>query len=116
MTARALQELGYEVLEADGSHQALDTLQRQDRRIDLLLTDVVLPGMDGPELAHRATELRPSLPVLFISGYTDEDIVRRGLIEGGHPFLQKPFTPEALGAEVAELLKHHRLSKTAEHA
>jgi DNA-binding response OmpR family regulator len=72
--------------------------------------------MDGPELARRATELRPTLPVLFISGYTDEDIVRRGLIEAGHPFLQKPFTPEALGAEVAELLKHHRLSKTAGHA
>jgi two-component system cell cycle sensor histidine kinase/response regulator CckA len=113
MTARALQELGYEVLQADGSHQALETVKRRERRIDLLITDVVLPGMDGPELARRVTELRPKLPVLFISGYTDEDIVRRGLIEAGHPFLQKPFTPEALGVEVAELLKHHRLSKTA---
>jgi two-component system cell cycle sensor histidine kinase/response regulator CckA len=113
MTARALQELGYEVLQAEGSHQALELLEQPNREVDLLITDVVLPGMDGPELARRTTELRPSLPVLFISGYTDEDVVRRGLLEAGHPFLQKPFTPEALGAEVAELLKHHRLSKTA---
>jgi PAS domain S-box-containing protein len=116
MTARVLEELGYEVLEAEGSHRALELLEQRDRRVDLLITDVVLPGMDGPELARRATELKPRLPILFISGYTDEDIVRRGLIGTGQPFLQKPFTPEGLGAEVAALLKHHRLSETAGQA
>jgi two-component system cell cycle sensor histidine kinase/response regulator CckA len=62
--------------------------------------------MDGPELARRATELSPELRVLFISGYTDDEIVRRGLLQEGQPFLQKPFTPEALAAQVLELLKH----------
>ena len=61
--------------------------------------------MDGPELARRAKELRPELPVLFVSGYTDDEIVRRGLLEAGQPFLQKPFTPEALSHEVAGLLR-----------
>jgi two-component system, cell cycle sensor histidine kinase and response regulator CckA len=110
MTTRALQEFGYRVIEADGWDQALEAVERDHGGIALLITDVVLPGMDGPELARRVTELKPGLPVLFISGYTDEDVVRRGLVEGGHPFLQKPFTPEALVSEVSELLKRRRLT------
>ncbi|HEX5574525.1 MAG TPA: response regulator, partial [Gemmatimonadales bacterium] len=78
---------------------------RDEGRVDLLITDVILHGMDGPELARRAKELRPELPVLFISGYTDDEIVRRGLLEAGEPFLQKPFTPEVLSREVAGLLR-----------
>jgi nitrogen-specific signal transduction histidine kinase/CheY-like chemotaxis protein len=105
MTSRALQEYGYGVVEASSGHQGLGIIERSDGGIDLLITDVLLPGMDGPELARRATELRPELPVLFLSGYTDDEIVRRGLLEQGQPFLQKPFTPEALAAEVAQLLK-----------
>jgi two-component system, cell cycle sensor histidine kinase and response regulator CckA len=105
MTSRALQEFGYGVVEATGGHQALGVLERKDTRIDLLITDVILPGMDGPELARRAVELTPSLPVLFISGYTDDEIVRRGLLQEGQPFLQKPFTPEALATQLTRLLK-----------
>jgi two-component system, cell cycle sensor histidine kinase and response regulator CckA len=60
--------------------------------------------MDGPELARRVTQFHPELPVLFISGYTDDEIVRRGLLQEGQPFLQKPFTPEALAAKVGALL------------
>jgi two-component system, cell cycle sensor histidine kinase and response regulator CckA len=104
MTSRALQELGYGVMEASGGHQALGILEREGG-IDLLITDVILHGMDGPELARRAKELRSELPVLFISGYTDDEMVRRGLLDAGQPFLQKPFTPEALSREVATLLK-----------
>jgi two-component system cell cycle sensor histidine kinase/response regulator CckA len=78
------------------------------------VTDVILPGMDGPELARRATELRPELPVLFISGYTDDEIVRRGLLQEGQPFLQKPFTPEALAAKVAMLLNEQGRPVAAE--
>jgi CheY-like chemotaxis protein len=104
ITSRSLQEYGYGVVEASGGHQALAVLERGDGRIDLLVTDVILPGMDGPELARRASELRPELPVLFVSGYTDDEIVRRGLLQEGQPFLQKPFTPEALAAKVGELL------------
>jgi CheY-like chemotaxis protein len=110
MTSRALQEYGYGVVEARGGHQALGVLERSEGTISLLITDVVLPGLDGPELARRATELVPELPVLFISGYTDDDIVRRGLLEAGQPFLQKPFTPEALIAEVAALLRRQHES------
>jgi PAS domain S-box-containing protein len=105
MTSRALQEFGYGVVEASGGHMALGVLERGDSRIDLLITDVILPGMDGPELARRAAELSPGLPVLFISGYTDDEIVRRGLLKEDQPFLQKPFTPEALAAQLTVLLK-----------
>jgi two-component system, cell cycle sensor histidine kinase and response regulator CckA len=105
MTSRVLQEYGYGVTEASGGHQALGILERSDGGIDLLITDVIMSGMDGPELARRATELVPELPVLYISGYTDDEMVRRGLLQAGQPFLQKPFTPEALASEVAELLK-----------
>jgi PAS domain S-box-containing protein len=108
MTSRSLQEFGYGVVEASGSHQALGILERGEGHIDLLVTDVVLPGMDGPELARRAAELRPDLPVLFMSGYTDDEILRRGLLKEGQPFLQKPFTPEALAAKVAALLNERR--------
>src|SRR4051812_10812470 len=105
MTSRALQEFGYGVIEASGGHQALGILERKDTPIELLITDVILPGMDGPELARRAVELTPNLPVLFISGYTDDEIVRRGLLQEGQPFLQKPFTPEALAVQLTRLLK-----------
>jgi CheY-like chemotaxis protein len=113
MTSRSLREYGYGVVEASGGHQALGVLERGDGRIDLLVTDVVLPGMDGPELARRAAELRPELPVLFISGYTDDEILRRGLLQEGQPFLQKPFTPEALAAKVAALLNEGRSAVAA---
>jgi CheY-like chemotaxis protein len=105
MTSRALQEFGFAVVEASGGHQALGILEGPDRAVDLLITDVILAGMDGPELARRAVELSPDLPVLFISGYTDDEIVRRGLLQEGQPFLQKPFTPEALAKQVTTLLK-----------
>jgi two-component system, cell cycle sensor histidine kinase and response regulator CckA len=115
MTSRALQEFGYGVIEASGGHQALGILEREGGRVDILITDVILPGMDGPELARRSAELRPELPVLFISGYTDAEMVRRGLLETGQPFLQKPFTPEAISREIARLLRKGELT-TGEHA
>ena len=95
---------GYDGVVAENGREALGVLERGER-IDLLVTDVILSGMDGPELARRAVGLVPELPVLFMSGYTDDEIVRRGLLQAGQPFLQKPFTPEALASEVAELLK-----------
>jgi PAS domain S-box-containing protein len=107
MASRALQQYGYQVIEAGDGREALRLLEGSERPINLVVTDVVMPGMDGPELARRAQRLRPGLPVLFMSGYTDDEIVRRGLLEAGQPFLQKPYTPEALGEQVAELLKGH---------
>jgi two-component system cell cycle sensor histidine kinase/response regulator CckA len=105
MTSRVLQEYGYRVVVAGGAKEALALLGQRDEKVKLLVTDVVMPGMDGPELARQALALQPGLPVLFMSGYTDDEIVRRGLLQVGQPFLQKPFSPEALGREVAELLK-----------
>lgn len=105
MTSRALEEYGYRVVSASSGPEALTLMRQGDGPVRLLITDVIMPGMDGPELARRMLALRPGLPVLFMSGYTDDEIVRRGLLEAGQPFLQKPFTPERLGREVAELLK-----------
>jgi PAS domain S-box-containing protein len=110
MTSRVLQEYGYNVVEAGGGHQALELLERERGRFDLLVTDVILHGMDGPALARRVAEFRPDLPVLFISGYTDDEIVRRGLLMAGQPFLQKPFTPEGLGNAVSQLLQKGELT------
>jgi PAS domain S-box-containing protein len=115
MTSRVLQDYGFGVMEASGGHQALGVIERSDGSIDLLITDVILPGMDGAELARRATELQPQLGVLFISGYTDEEIVRRGLLDAGRPFLQKPFTPEALVTQIAEVMRQRGVSQPAGH-
>jgi two-component system, cell cycle sensor histidine kinase and response regulator CckA len=105
MASRSLEEYGYRVVSAGNGPEALALSQQGNGRVALLITDVIMPGMDGRELARRMLALRPGLPVLFMSGYTDDEIVRRGLLEAGQPFLQKPFTPEALGREVGELLK-----------
>lgn len=72
---------------------------------DLLLTDTVLPGMSGPELAARLGERWPGLRVLLVSGYTDDTVVRHGLVGSGHAFLQKPFSPGALARKVQEVLR-----------
>ena len=105
MASRALSEFGYNVLEAKDGGEALELLSRAESRVRLIVADVVMPGMDGPELARKALTLRPGLPVLFMSGYTDDEVVRRGLLDAGQPFLQKPFTPEALGEQVAGMLR-----------
>ena len=112
MTLRVLEEYGYGVMEAKDGEEALELLGRGDRRVRLMVVDVVMPGIDGPELARRAGALLPGLPVLFMSGYTDDEVVRRGLLDAGKPFLQKPFTPEALGEQVARMLGSRRAASS----
>jgi two-component system cell cycle sensor histidine kinase/response regulator CckA len=112
MASRALREHGFEVLEAADGPEALQLVQQHDGQLHLIVTDVVMPRMDGPELARCVAKQRPELPVLFMSGYTDDDVVRRGLLRAGQPFLQKPFTPEALVQQVAELLKRRGPNRT----
>ncbi|MFL5401343.1 MAG: PAS domain S-box protein [Gemmatimonadales bacterium] len=104
MTSRALKEHGYTVLEAGDGPEALRAVEQANGALDLIITDVIIPGLDGTELARRAAHVKPGLPILFMSGYTDDEIVRRGLLDAGQPFLQKPFTPDALVRRVAELL------------
>ena len=78
--------------------------ERHARPIHLLLTDVVMPQMSGPELAERLAARGPSMRVLCMSGYTDDSIVRHGVLERGMAFLQKPITPPSLTTKVREVL------------
>lgn len=87
-----LEENGYRVLEAANGEQATDIAQRHPDRIHLLVTDVVMPGMHGRALAESLASLRPGLEVLYMSGYTDDIIARRGVLEPGMRFIGKPFT------------------------
>jgi two-component system cell cycle sensor histidine kinase/response regulator CckA len=101
-----LSNCGYSVL-APGQVQEVGSMYRKyPGRIDLLLTDVVMPGISGRELARQMTALRPDMKVLYISGYTDNAIVSKGLLDPGIWFLQKPFTPATLAAKVREVLDH----------
>lgn len=95
MMKRSLEEAGYRVLDAASAEEALHLIQDKPE-ISLVLTDVVMPGGGGRELADRIIELRPGTSVLFTSGYTDGEVERRGLLRSEAAFLQKPFTPQAL--------------------
>jgi PAS domain S-box-containing protein len=101
---RILERHGYMVLETDSAIDGLAMAQRKDVVIHLLLTDVVMPQMSGRVLAERFSALHPEAKVIFMSGYTDDAIVRHGVLEAGTPYLQKPFTPFTLAAKVREVL------------
>ena len=99
-----LRASGYTVLEARNGAEALLLCERHQGPLDMLLTDVVMPRMSGRELAERLAPLRPELSVLFMSGYTDDAVIRHGVLAAGTAFLQKPFTPAALVLRVRETL------------
>jgi PAS domain S-box-containing protein len=99
-----LEEKGYTVLTADNPLDAFLLSQQHGGRIDLLITDVVMPGMNGKELQERITQVRPGIEVLFISGYTGEVIAKRGLLAEDTHFIQKPFTLRDLALKVREIL------------
>ncbi|HKW91896.1 MAG TPA: response regulator, partial [Methylomirabilota bacterium] len=99
-----LEMSGYVVLEARHGAEALEISHRHTGQIHLLVTDVVMPQMSGRELAQRLATLRPELKVLYMSGYTDDAIVRHGVLASGIAFLSKPFTPDALALKVREVL------------
>jgi PAS domain S-box-containing protein len=101
---RVLERSGYRVLPAGSGTEALEASQRHSGPIDLLLTDVVMPGMSGRELAQRLCGERPALRVLYMSGYTDDAIVQHGILEPGISFIQKPAASEALVLRVQEVL------------
>jgi len=100
-----LRERGYTVLEAGHGAAALDVARRHGGPIDLLLTDVVMPHMGGPELAERLGALQPSLKVIYMSGYTERAAVHRGMLDPDAAYLQKPVTIEAVARRVREVLE-----------
>ncbi|MBN9522360.1 PAS domain S-box protein [bacterium] len=104
LAARVLRTKGYHVVEAADGAAALATAARHPGPIDLLVTDVVMPRLGGRELAARLAETRPGLRVLYLSGYTDDAVVRHGVTEAQVAFLQKPFGPDALAGKVREVL------------
>jgi signal transduction histidine kinase/ActR/RegA family two-component response regulator len=101
---RVLARAGYNVLEARSGGEALAIAERHLDSIDLLMTDVVMPEMGGPELAAALKSRRPALRLLYMSGYTDDSMLRHGLLEGDVSFIQKPLTPDLLLRRVRETL------------
>jgi CheY-like chemotaxis protein len=100
----ALESTGYRVIEARGGAEALEAARAHAGGIDLVVTDVVMPEMSGRALAERLVLADPGLRVLYMSGYTDDAVMRHGIVESGVPFLQKPFSPLALARKVREVL------------
>jgi CheY-like chemotaxis protein len=99
-----LRRNGYQVIEARNAGEALLLCEKHSDPIHLLLSDVVMPQMSGPELAKRLAQVRPSMKILCMSGYTDDAVLRHGLVESGIAFLQKPFTSETLARKVRDVL------------
>jgi two-component system cell cycle sensor histidine kinase/response regulator CckA len=104
LTESILSQNGYKVLEARDGHEALRVCQEYPEPIHLLLTDVVMPGLSGRELAEQLALSHPKMKILYMSGYTDDTIIHHGLLEPGTAFLQKPFSPAALTHKLREVL------------
>jgi len=106
LAGRILSDLGYRVLVAASGAEALRLARQLEAPIDLLVADVVMPGMSGPELVERLAVMGHDLPVVYVSGHAEESILRHGASEPGTDFLPKPFTPAALARIVCDVLDH----------
>jgi two-component system cell cycle sensor histidine kinase/response regulator CckA len=107
LVCRTLRSQGYITLEAGHGAEALKLMETSEEPVDLVITDVVMPGMDGRELGRRLGQKWPHLPVLYISAYEVNDIFRRGSPRHSAPFLQKPFPMESLLNTVRDLIESH---------
>ena len=103
LTREYLETNGYTVIECADGHEALDLAGSHNGTIHLLMTDVVMPGINGRELADRVSRIRPEIKVLYMSGYTDQAVVHHGMLESGSVLLQKPFTMTTLAAKLSEM-------------
>lgn len=104
LTKRMLERLGYRILAADSPLEAITLAQRHQEPIDLLITDVILPELNGRDLANRLQEIFPGLKVLYMSGYTSNVVISRGVLEKDALLLQKPFSKAELAAKIREAL------------
>ena len=104
LAQKSLQPHGYRVLVAENGEDALRISKEHEGTIDLLITDVVMPRMGGKEVAERLQTLYPRMKVIYMSGYTDDSIVHRGVLAPGLNFLEKPFSPAGLTRKVREVL------------
>jgi PAS domain S-box-containing protein len=111
LVRKVLEKNGYRVMEAEAPALAIDMVRERTEHIDLLFTDVVMPGMSGGELSERLRELQPDLLTLFTSGYTEDQVVRRGVSAGEAEFLEKPFTPDQLLEQIQTMLSDGHRSK-----
>ena len=105
LVRETLQAKGYQVLEAENGEAALRIASAHQGSIDMLITDVVMPGMSGRELSKKLCEARPKTRVLYLSGYTEDAIMHQGVFEPGTAFLQKPFTLQMLSRKVRDALR-----------
>ena len=107
MASSMLSQLGYDVVEAKSPMEAIELCRSDDlRRIDLILTDVIMPGMNGKEMSDRILEHRPDIPVLFMSGYTADVIALKGVLEGSVHFIPKPFNLQKLSMTLQGIMKN----------
>ncbi len=104
LTTRLLKHQGYKVIPASEGSEAMSKAGQLKGSIHLLMTDVVMPNMNGKELAERLLKDHSNMKVLYFSGYTDSFILKRGILKSKNPFLQKPFTFEALSRKVREAI------------
>jgi CheY-like chemotaxis protein len=104
LAVKALTKYGYIVFSAQGADEAIAFCERHPGELHLVLTDVVMPGLNGRELAKRLGEMRPDLQFLFMSGYTDNAIAHHGVLDESVKYIQKPFTPESLAESVRSIL------------
>jgi DNA-binding NtrC family response regulator len=105
VTRRVLSQAGYTVLEAGDGMEALETLRSSVARIDIVLTDLMMPRMSGAELSDHLASMRPDLPVLLMSGYADVEMTNGSRLDKSRPFLEKPFTAAALRSFVRDAFR-----------
>jgi CheY-like chemotaxis protein len=113
VSARLLRRAGYTVIDHADGRSALKAFEQKRNEIDILVTDMMMPGIGGRELARRIRQSRHDMPIVFMSGYTDDEELRAGL-DARSAFIEKPFTPELLLAKVREALASS--SKVAQSA
>ncbi len=104
ITRGMLESMGYTVTTAINPLEAIAYCENPDLPIDLVISDVIMPGMSGKELRNKLVEIRPDIRVIFMSGYTADVIAHHGVLEEGIMFLQKPFTMKTLASKVAEAM------------